>query len=416
MTVETSAPTRADNAGLRGSAAALVTSSSDVAAPPREGHLALFDGLRAYLASWVLVCHAMWLSGYDADELSGVWAVVARGSHAVDVFVMLSGFVIFKLLDTRRESYGAFVFRRFLRLYPVFILLFMLAIPTARMAADDLVLASRYYSEAHTAEVAAQFSAWFAHIEWHSFLHMFMLHGIVPRTLLLEAPGAFLEPAWSISLEWQFYLVAPAAYALATSKRGWHRIAVSAGALIAFALAASGLLPKVDFGAALPFHAEYFYLGALSYFLYKQTLRAPLSNTPALVAIVTSLFVFQLGHRYSTLIPICLWTVVLGLLFERGNNRWVAILTKPLLLPAAQCVGRISYSLYLCHMLLLYIVQHFLLRAAPDLSRATHCLWLTLFTFAAAVPVSAFLFRHVEEPAMRFGKSLDRHVALQPAE
>lgn len=36
-----------------------------------------------------------------------------------------------------------------------------------------------------------------------------MFHGAVPEVLVKDAPGAFLEPAWSISLEWQFYLVAP---------------------------------------------------------------------------------------------------------------------------------------------------------------------------------------------------------------
>jgi peptidoglycan/LPS O-acetylase OafA/YrhL len=382
--------------------------ASAVAPSPfrRDSHLPLLDGLRAYLALWVLVCHAMWVSGYECDSLNGASAVLCRGALAVDVFVMLSGFVIFKLLDARSERYGLFLFRRFLRLYPVYIVLFLLAIPTARIAADDLVLASRYFSQARAAEIAAQFRAWFEHAEWHSFLHFSLLHGTIPRTVLQEAPGAFLEPAWSISLEWQFYLIAPAAYALATSQHAWHRFGVSVAALCAFALAASGLIPYVDFGAALPFHAEYFYFGCVSYFLYKRSLTTPISRTPALVLLVSSLFLFQLGHRYSTLIPICLWLVVLGLLMERGENAWVSIVTKPLLLPFVQFVGRISYSLYLCHMILLYVVQHVVLRVAPDLSRLAHCITLVVLTSAVAVPASALLFRHIEEPAMRAGRVL----------
>jgi peptidoglycan/LPS O-acetylase OafA/YrhL len=107
---------------------------------------------------------------------------------------------------------------------------------------------------------------------------------------------------------------------------------------------------------------------------------------------------------------------VLGLLLERGDNPWIAIATKPLLLPFAQFAGRISYSLYLCHMLLLYVVQHIVLRVAPELSRLGHCILLVALTCVLAVPASAFLFRYVEEPATRLGRALRDRAQLQPAE
>lgn len=54
--------------------------------------------------------------------------------------------------------------------------------------------------------------SWWANIHWNIPLHLLMLHGVVPEVLVARAPGAFLAPAWSVSLEWQFYLVAPLAY------------------------------------------------------------------------------------------------------------------------------------------------------------------------------------------------------------
>jgi len=333
--------------------------------------------------------------------------VVCRGAHAVDVFVLLSGFVIFKLLDARTETYGVFIARRFLRLYPVYILLFLAAIPAARLAVSNLALASPYFTDARAAHLAGQYRAWFDHIGWHSLLHFSMLHGVVPRAILPESPGAFLEPAWSVSLEWQFYLLAPLAYALATSARRLHRIAVSMAALLAFTLAAVGFVPFVDFGAALPFHAEYFFLGAMSWFFYKRASTMPLSSTPTVVFLVTSLFVFQLGHRNPQLIPVCVWMIVLGLLLER-EGRLAKLLVAPFCNPFAQFVGRISYSMYLCHMILLYLMQYVLLRFAPSLGRTAHCVWLVGLTFAASLPVSALLFRCVEEPAMRLGRALKR--------
>jgi peptidoglycan/LPS O-acetylase OafA/YrhL len=55
-----------------------------------------------------------------------------------------------------------------------------------------------------------------------------MLHGAVPDVLVRNAPSAFLIPAWSVSLEWQFYLVAPLVYAWAVSARSYCRLGLCA--------------------------------------------------------------------------------------------------------------------------------------------------------------------------------------------
>ena len=47
-----------------------------------------------------------------------------------------------------------------------------------------------------------------------------MLHGIVPETILPRSSIALLGPAWSISLEWQFYLVAPLLFLFLDKGRG----------------------------------------------------------------------------------------------------------------------------------------------------------------------------------------------------
>lgn len=39
--------------------------------------------------------------------------------------------------------------------------------------------------------------------------HLFLLHGIFPNGVLNEAQYLFNPSAWSLSLEWQFYLIAP---------------------------------------------------------------------------------------------------------------------------------------------------------------------------------------------------------------
>ena len=78
-------------------------------------HVKEFDGLRGLLAAWVLLAHVSYLSHFEQ------FRVAMRAGMAVDIFLILSGFVIFNLLD-RGETYGAFITRRFFRLFPAFLL------------------------------------------------------------------------------------------------------------------------------------------------------------------------------------------------------------------------------------------------------------------------------------------------------
>jgi peptidoglycan/LPS O-acetylase OafA/YrhL len=43
----------------------------------------------------------------------------------------------------------------------------------------------------------------------HVVAHLTMLHGAISNNLLPWSDYAFNSPAWSISVEWQFYLLAP---------------------------------------------------------------------------------------------------------------------------------------------------------------------------------------------------------------
>ena len=78
------------------------------------------DGVRGLLAVWVWLYHAIYISG--------VWKTLPQaarfflgGDKAVDIFIILSGFVISLLLLRERQPYRTYIARRFLRLYPVYI-------------------------------------------------------------------------------------------------------------------------------------------------------------------------------------------------------------------------------------------------------------------------------------------------------
>ena len=66
--------------------------------------LALLEGLRGFLALYVVLDHTLEYSGY-VDELAQPLFFLRAGRYAVDEFVILSGFVIYYLLDKRSENY-----------------------------------------------------------------------------------------------------------------------------------------------------------------------------------------------------------------------------------------------------------------------------------------------------------------------
>ena len=188
--------------------------------------LQAIEGLRAYLALWVVLGHVLWAAGFRKEDFSGVMLLIRTPEFAVDVFIIVSGFVIFLALDAKRDDYFRFVLRRFFRIFPLFILLFFVAIPISTITMWNATHASQYLTPADMK--FDQMLTWWDNLRWHVPLHLMMLHGAIPEKLLPGAPGAFLIPAWSVSLEWQFYLVAPLAFACATSPKWLLRLALLA--------------------------------------------------------------------------------------------------------------------------------------------------------------------------------------------
>lgn len=149
------------------------------------------DDLRGCLSWWVVIIHAFWLTNH---RLEGFWL---NGNTPVNLFVVLSGYCITQLLLSKRETFGAFILRRWFRLFPAFFvcLLFAIVVRPLTVGTNALDLA-RETSEG---------TFWWQHLA----AHFLMLHGAVSAWLSWSGQ-ALLPPAWSISLEWQLYLIAPA--------------------------------------------------------------------------------------------------------------------------------------------------------------------------------------------------------------
>ncbi|MGD0525725.1 MAG: acyltransferase [Polyangiaceae bacterium] len=152
---------------------------------PPEGHLRPLDGLRALSILWVVLFHAGWYGAFHIPPekygalLVAPWMLLAwRGDFGVDVFFVLSGFLIAGMLideqaRTGRIQLGLFYGRRLLRLWP--------ALGVAVLA-DAIIVGDH------------------ADMAW---ANLFYVSNFVPIA------DAAMGWTWSLAIEEQFYLVCP---------------------------------------------------------------------------------------------------------------------------------------------------------------------------------------------------------------
>jgi len=158
---------------------------------PVESESTTLDLSRGFL-SWIVGGgHVVWLAGYHGIIQHNA------GVYAVDGFIILSGFVIAQLLLTKNEPYGLYIFRRFKRLFPAFT--FCLAI----------ALLVRPFTFGTAPSELLREASEYRYFWWHLGAHASLIHGLVPIAWLPQSQLAFLPPGWSISLEFQLYLLAP---------------------------------------------------------------------------------------------------------------------------------------------------------------------------------------------------------------
>lgn len=365
-------------------------------------HVQELDGLRGILASWVVVAHV--LSWAGASEL--VWRVPQLGKPAwhafidaqipVEVFIILSGFAISFLAERYRDSYPAFMANRFFRIYPVYLVCLALGVATQGMGAAVLEQVSWSGTSYFTA-LRSVLSSELEHPASHLLLHLTLLNGLVPREVLLNTTATFLPPAWSISLEWQFYLVAPFLLAAIRTLRGLA-LALSVawcGALIAPMFTNLHL-------AFLPSQLPLFLIGMASYFAYRSPVIRP--ELPAFIAVGG---VGVAGALQWHWVAVGVWSLVLASVLSvrlaepplaMRAVRWL------LLLPVLQYLGRVSFPLYLVHWPLIVVQVFVFSRLRPDAGYLSALAWLLTGGLIVIVAAAHLLHRTVEKPGLNLGR------------
>jgi peptidoglycan/LPS O-acetylase OafA/YrhL len=340
-------------------------------------------GLRGLAALWVVLyhyCH-LYLPALDADCLGGL---MAKGYLAVDLFFLLSGFVIAHVYSETAERKGLAFLRSFMRarvarIYPLHV--FVLAL-----------------------FVVMAFAVRGIHYVYGGYYHPLPLTG--PRSLVALVANVFMlqglqagdlswnYPAWSISVEFIAYLLFPLVIGSVWRASGRSLLITAVGLLAAvwsLAYVAGGDMNQWDGPMALWRCLPQFFLGCIAYRVYRQgSVDAGAWASPIFAAALLMLY-FDCGDVVmATLFPlIILCAVTAGGLSSRILN------ARPVV-----WLGEISFSVYLVHGLVQHATTHALNAFELDqteMSVGNSWLALALMLFAVFA-VSILSYRWFEKP------------------
>jgi peptidoglycan/LPS O-acetylase OafA/YrhL len=347
------------------------------------------------MALWVLLGH--W--AISVPIKLGVPDAKLYNGYAVDVFVMLSGFAIFALLEGRHEGYTPYLIRRFFRIFPVYVFYLAISVAIQPLVRDAFLGGPHAFMQDRRLDILDNTEAhWWPHL----LAHITLLHGLVPERWLPDTNFAFLGQAWSLSLEWQFYLVAP--FLLGMTKGRYRLWAVAT--LLIVTLVALALRPMMGSGfLGSKFHL--FLVGiATLYFMKEVRLRQISVTSPTAIAIFACVICFLMLFRSASVLPFLVWAgaVYVGLSGREVSGGWAALPSRFLNSAPMQWLGHISYSLYLCHMILI-TAGLLILERIPGLDGRSFAVALLLMVLPASIIMSSLSFVLIERPFMRIGSN-----------
>jgi len=212
-------------------------------------------------------------------------AVISHGFAAVDLFFALSGLVIVQSLARFGNRPVPFLHARARRILPTYWVVLAGSIIVLAMAPRFPALPWLIPGDAahHIWETGLPhpFAA-------HAAAHLVLLQGMLPHAVMPYGEFSLLGPAWSLSTEFQFYLLIALLSGLGGSWKSLDRLALGCLALALLGWAAGLVVPaQWRFGRAfLPNESIYFGLGIASVRLLRREGGVPAFALILAVAVV----------------------------------------------------------------------------------------------------------------------------------
>ncbi|MGB2833342.1 MAG: acyltransferase [Methylotenera sp.] len=328
------------------------------------------DGLRAIAVLAVIVFH---------------FGFLPNGFLGVDVFFVISGFlitgIIFKEINDNRFSVINFYLRRTRRIIPLalFVTLVALVLGIGTMLPDDLenlsqsVIATNLFSNNILQAITTK-NYWDIANEYKPLMH-----------------------TWSLGVEEQYYFLYPLLFVLVGKKKSsWLLPIISAFAATSLILY---LLPFPEFQKFYQIFFRFWELaaGGIAAIALKNKLIDHKYSVPlSLFLIILLCFDFPFITKQLALLITVL--ITLGILVSSNNKN--PILDNKLLV----AVGKISFSLYMWHQLLLAYTRYFLVQEL----HTKHL--VVIFVLTVILSVISYLF--IEQPFRNKNKINTRNLLL----
>ncbi len=344
--------------------------------PAAAGRLVSLDGLRGYLALGVYVHHAMLWRHY---LVRGAWGhrpgdprlYRHLGDDAVTLFFMMTGFLFAaKLAEGRARpiDWPRLYVSRVLRIQPLY---------AAVLAATLAIVAARsgFALQESPRDLARNLLSWARFGNWAI--------NRLPDTWMITA-----GVQWSLAYEWLFYAALPLAGLL-------FGVVAPARWLVASAVGTALWVSWIPAFEAI--HVGAFGAGVLASVVTRSAaVRAALGGRggalAAVAAAATAVAAFEGGHRW----PVLLLLAVTFTAVASGNTLFGLLGWAP-----SRVLGEISYSIYLLHGLLLYVVLRGVVGAAAAGAMSAAAYWGLIVALAPVLVLGAFAtFRLVERPAI----------------
>lgn len=331
----------------------------------QQHRLAFLDALRAFAILGVIIAHCGAIGGLRG----ALRHLTDLGGFGVQLFFIVSAFTIFltytQAISTERFPRGNFFVRRLMRIVPIYWLGIILYSLTYG-------LGSRGWDPAPAL--------------WHYPFHLTLTNIFLPSGASSVVPGG-----WSISVEVMFYITTPL----------WISLIKNMRAAVAFVVLTSIYVMIFP----LPFFGELplFGMGMVFFFAHRDVASRSLLATPAISICLCSMAVAIFGLRFCDILTTPPH-LTYGVVFLLGG---LVLMNRPIRMivnPATIQLGKISYSLYLLHFLVIQQLVRWLPLAG--LSPVSRLICLALFGIMATVPLAYLAHRYIERATYGVAKGI----------
>ena len=330
---------------------------------PAAGRTEMIDGLRGWLALGVFFTHVVAMYSY---QLTGKWSsalapfYALTGHVGVSLFFVITGFLFWtKVLRADGALNAGSLYRsRILRLTPMY-LVSVLAVMAVVAALSGFSLRTDPMS------LLRELRSWLS----FGFMYAGDINGVKDAHRINAV-------YWTLAYEWMFYLALPF---LAVFRRYPAWLALFAAAFF--------------FGTQAPITLNFISGAAAAMIVHHRLLPAGLEArwlTPLPLAALAAVFLMP---SLPPVVHVVLMFVFF-LFVAHGNSLFGLLATG-----AAKVLGAVSYSIYLLHCIVLFVVVTLVDAHTPIAQLPVERYWMfAALAGAATVLLSLVTYRHVEHP------------------